>query len=162
MVRLAGHRRAVEEEVGRVLNDAVDDGRVVRADFDLGLGIGVVADQDEATALPKGRVRHRIEREIFLHFQLGAIEGRLGRVGKARINRRVRYRGIGLDRIVDRLVEARCRQALVAPEVPFIAQFGVPQLTVGQRRVAAEQAVRIGILIDLRNQLAELRARNRL
>src|SRR3546814_15019243 len=83
MVRLTGQRRAVEEEdVGRTL-DPVDEGDIVLADFDVRLSIGVVADQDEPAALPEGRVGQRIERDIFLYLDLGAIQRRLGGIGIA-------------------------------------------------------------------------------
>src|SRR3546814_19667542 len=38
----------------------------------------------------------------------------------------------------------------------------IPQVAVGQRRVAAEETIGFGVLIDLRDEFAELRPRSRL
>src|SRR3546814_20178221 len=85
-----------------------------------------------------------------------------GGIGVAGVDRGVRDRGISLDRIVDRLIEGGEREALVAIEIPFVARLGIPQFAVGQRRVAAEETIGFGVLIDLRDEFAELRPRNRL
>ena len=103
------------------------------------------------------------KRQIGLDLDLAAVELGAGRVGEAGAQLAAAgEEGRRLDRIVDPLVEAGDADPLVAGEIIFPARLGVPQPAVGQERVAGELAVGFEILVDLRGELAELRAGDRL
>src|SRR3546814_9448624 len=68
MLRLAGERRAVAEEVRRGKNAAIGENDiVVSADVDLRLAVGVVGHKHEAPRGEEGRVGDGAERHIFLN-----------------------------------------------------------------------------------------------
>ena len=123
-----------------------------------GLGLGVIADEEQ----PAGREETAAEagqRQIGLGLDLGAVERRLRRVGEAGAELAAAgEEGGRLDRIVDLLVEAGERQALAGREIIFVARLEVEQGRIGQERIAGELAVGFEILVDLRRELAELRA----
>ena len=161
VVRLARQRHAVAEIVGRrPFAPREDLRRVVVAHLDLGIGERVVGHRHEPLGFePAAPVEQVV---VVLEFQLRPLQRRAGRIGEAGDLHVVGERRVDLDRVVDLLVEPGQRNPVAAPEVVFEPGLVVFQLAIDEERVAVEAAARFRVVVGLEDQLAELRARDRL
>ena len=160
VIGLAGQRRAVFEEVRRRLKPAefrdVDEIAILNAD--VGFGVGVVGDGDEALAVPP--FAEVVEVLVPLQLDFGTVElGRRG-VGEAADDRVVVEAREDFDRVFDILVEACHAGPAVRSPIMLEAGFVIGQAAVDQAGVTGELPVRFRIVIGLQDQFAELRAGN--
>ena len=160
MVRLTGKSGTVLEEVGRRLQAAQfgDIDLVARLHADVGLGVSVVGNRDEALAVPP--VAQRVEVLVPLDFDFRTVEFGLGRIGEAANHGVVVEARKHLDRVLDVLVEPGEAELAARAPVIFDAGFVIGQLAIDQPGVAGELAVAFRIVIGLQDQLAELGARD--
>ena len=163
MVRLAGERRTIDEEVlGGLRGRAEYIHRITTTHVDLRIRPGVVADQHAATRSKERCIEYEIHVDVFLRLHFDTEQCRLRRIREARDRRVVVECRKRFDGLVDLLVEARDREALLRCKVPLVAQLGVSELAIDQKRITAIGAVRLRVEVGLEHEFAELRARHRL